>query len=113
MANISVADGTIELSRKFYDENKDLINNWVKYYQTPQNYEYYGFSYMKIEEVTKDEVWLKFDGEGRWSWGDTLETLFSSDEFRSQINPYRDDLIKRVKKRLKWSIKTMNQGTKF
>lgn len=29
MANISVADGTIELSRKFYDENKRLINNWV------------------------------------------------------------------------------------
>ena len=29
MANISVADGTIELSRKFYDENKALINNWV------------------------------------------------------------------------------------
>ena len=25
-----------------------------------------------------------------------METLFSSDEFRSQINPYRDDLIKRL-----------------
>lgn len=96
MANISTAKGTMYLSRKFYDNNKELIDNWVKYYQTPQNYEYYGFTYMKIEEVTEDEVWLKFDGEGRWSWGDTLETLFSSDEFRSQINPYRDDLIKRL-----------------
>src|SRR5699024_11299940 len=66
------------------------------YYQTPQNYEYYGFAYMKIEEVTEDEVWLKFDGEGRWSWGDTLENIFSSDKFRSQINPYRDDLINRL-----------------
>src|SRR5699024_11219780 len=73
-----------------------LDYTWVNYYQTPHNYEYYGFAYIKIEEVTEDEVWLKFDGEGRWSWGNTLETLFSSDEFRSQINPYRDDLIKRL-----------------
>ena len=55
MANISTAKGTMYLSRKFYDKNKDLIDNWVKYYQTPQNYEYYGFAYMKIEEVTEDE----------------------------------------------------------
>lgn len=96
MANISSASGTMYLSRKFYDKNKELIDNWVKYYQTPQNYEYYGFAYMKIEEVTEDEVWLKFDGEGRWSWGDTLENIFSSDKFRSQINPYRDDLINRL-----------------
>ena len=56
MANISTAKGTMYLSRKFYNENKKLIDNWVKYYQTPQNYEYYGFAYMKIEEVTEDEV---------------------------------------------------------
>ncbi len=96
MANISTAKGTMYLSRKFYDKNKELIDNWVKFHQTPQNYEYYGFAYMKIEEVAKDEVWLKFDGEGRWSWADTLENIFSSDKFRSQINPYRDNLINRL-----------------
>ena len=64
MANTSTAKGTIYLSRKFYDKNKDLINNWVKYYQTPKEYEYYGFVYMKFEKVTKDNVWLKFKGEG-------------------------------------------------
>ena len=72
MANISTAKGTMYLSRKFYDKNKDLIDNWVKYYQTPQNYEYYGFAYMKIEEVTEDEVWLKLTakdvGAGEILW---------------------------------------------
>ena len=96
MANISTAKGTMYLSRKFYDKNKELINNYVKCYQDQQIYEYYGFVYMKIEKVTEDEIWLTFVGEGRWRWEKTLKTLFSSDETRSQINPYRDDLIKRL-----------------
>lgn len=94
MANISTAKETMYLSRKFYDKNKELIDNWVKFHQTPQNYEYYGFSYMKIEEVTEDEVWIKFDGEGRWSWGDTLENIFASNNYEEQINPYKKELIK-------------------
>ena len=98
MANTSTAKGTIYLSRKFYDKNKDLINNWVKYYQTPKEYEYYGFVYMKFEKVTKDNVWLKFKGEGRWRWRDTLNAFFSNDEPRSLIDPYRDSLIKRLYK---------------
>src|SRR5699024_12316654 len=65
------------------------------YYQTPQNYEYYGFAYMKIEEVTEDEVWLKFDGEGRWSWGDTLENIFRSEEHTSELQS-RFDLVCRL-----------------
>lgn len=36
MANISTAKGTMYLSRKFYDKNKELIDNWVKFHQTPQ-----------------------------------------------------------------------------
>lgn len=96
MANTSTAKGTICLSRKFYDKNRDLINKWVKYYQTPKEYEYYGFVYMKIKKVTEDKIWLKFKGEGRWRWEKTLKTIFSSDETKSQINPYRDDLIKRL-----------------
>lgn len=98
MANISTAKGTICLSRKFYDKNKDLINKWVKYYQTPKEYEYYGFVYMKIKKVTEDKVWLKFKGEGRWRWRDTLNAFFSNDESRSLIDPYRDALIKRLYK---------------
>ena len=51
MANISTAKGTMYLSRKFYDNNKELIDNWVKYYQTPQNYEYYGFAYVNCPSL--------------------------------------------------------------
>ena len=96
MANISTAKGTMYLSRKFYDKNKELINNYVKCYQDQQIYEYYGFVYMKIEKVTENKICLTFVGEGRWRWEKTLKTLFSTDEDRSQINPYRDDLIKRL-----------------
>ncbi|MDW3022876.1 hypothetical protein [Ligilactobacillus salivarius] len=96
MANISSASGTMYIDRTFYDRNKKLIDDWVKFYQTSQNHDWYGFSYIEIEKITEDELWLRFYGDGRWSWENTLERVFASDDFESQFNLYKTELTKRL-----------------
>ena len=96
MVNISSASGTMYIDRTFYDRNKKLIDDWVKFYQTPQNHDWYGISYIEIEKLTEDELWLRFYGDGRWSWENTLERVFASGDFESQFNLYKTELTKRL-----------------
>lgn len=96
MVNISSASGTMYIDRTFYDRNKKLIDDWVKFYQTPQNHDWYGISYIEIEKLTEDELWLRFYGDGRWSSENTLERVFASGDFESQFNLYKTELTKRL-----------------
>ncbi|ATP38302.1 hypothetical protein DB321_07445 [Ligilactobacillus salivarius] len=96
MANISTAFGRMYIDRTFYEKNRELIDNWIDFYQTPQKYEWYGFSYVEVEELTEDELWLRFNGEGRWNWADTLKYVFASDDFESQFNPYKKQLTQKL-----------------
>lgn len=82
MANISVADGTIELSRKFYDKNKELINNWVNDDYRNWKDGNFGFDYLEIKEKTEEKVVIDFSGEGAWCWEYTLKDIFNDNSAR-------------------------------
>lgn len=85
MANMSTATGKMYLEREFYEQHKNLVNKWVKFYQESNHIgEWYGLTYLTIEEKTEDELIIEFAGIGRWSWEDTLEWMFASEDFESQ-----------------------------
>ena len=92
MANISVADGTIELSRKFYDENKALINNWVNDDYRNWKDGNFGFDYLEIKEKTEEKVVISFSGEGAWCWEYTLKDIFKCE----QATTYQEKLVQKL-----------------
>lgn len=99
MANMSIATGKMYLEREFYEQHKNLVNKWVKFYQESNHIgEWYGLTYLAIEEKTEDELIIEFAGIGRWSWEDTLEWVFASEDFESQFNPYKAKLAEKLYK---------------
>ncbi|OQQ89307.1 hypothetical protein B6U56_09085 [Ligilactobacillus salivarius] len=99
MANMSTATGKMYLEREFYEQHKNLVNKWVKFYQESNHIgEWYGLTYLAIEEKTEDELIIEFAGIGRWSWEDTLEWMFASEDFESQFNPYKAKLAEKLYK---------------
>lgn len=97
MANMSTATGKMYLEREFYEQHKNLVNKWVKFYQESNHIgEWYGLTYLATEDKTKDELIIEFEGMGRWSWENTLEWIFASKDFESQFNPYKAKLAEKL-----------------
>lgn len=97
MANMSTATGRMYLERDFYEKHKELVDKWIKFYQESNHIgEWYGLTYLAIEDKTKDELIIEFEGMGRWSWENTLEWIFASKDFESQFNPYKAKLAEKL-----------------
>lgn len=72
MANISDATGTIQFDPDFYQQNKNVINTFVQDVMKKNNLiDEYG-----IKILYQDEDLLDFEGSGRWTLDNNLDSLF-------------------------------------